>query len=165
MTAPIITPDDLRELGACDDHLRRFAERWPDGVALTHESLAEAHRLRLDVRWLAEMSRDSAALAVLATDDDAEVRRRAARNLATPTESLAALALDDDARVRRWIALKFDVSPEVLAILATDADRWVRRRVACNPSTPTQVLAALTMDVDFMVRQRATTNLARRGAA
>jgi hypothetical protein len=99
-----------------------------------------------------------AALATLARDADAAVRRRVASNAATPPGTLAALAEDADAFVRRGVAANATTPPGTLVTLAEDADARVRWGVASNAATPPATLAALARDADAGVRQGVARN-------
>jgi hypothetical protein len=110
-------------------------EHWLRGLA--HNSaapisvvrrLAKA-RDRLDYGWLNGYSAE--VMAELATDADAEVRRRVAENPTTSTETMARLARDPDTRVRRAAVVYathrgLTFPAEVVALIAEDEDRIVR---------------------------------------
>lgn len=48
-----LTASDLQSIGACRAQRRIFRRRWPKGVDITAESIAEARALGLRVGWLA----------------------------------------------------------------------------------------------------------------
>jgi len=64
------------------------------------------------------------------------VRRRAALNPNTSTETLDRLADDKDGAVRYEVAWNPHTLPETLESLANDDDWYVRCAVAFNPNTP-----------------------------
>lgn len=98
------------------------------------------------------------ALTMLAKDKEVEIRFYVARNHNTPSEILTMLAKDEDEDVRRSVAENTNTQPEALAILAKDEEENIRRVVAKKPNTPPEVLATLVHDEDERVREFAMSN-------
>lgn len=51
-TAPILTAQHLRRLGASPYYVRRFSEEWPEGAPVTVETMLRARELCLDIDLL-----------------------------------------------------------------------------------------------------------------
>ena len=86
------------------------------------------------------------ALAILAQDTAADVRKKVARNQATPLSSLRRLVNDAERSVRSSLALNRAAPLECLSRLASDNEEVVRRAVASNKSTPPIELQTLAFD-------------------
>ena len=95
-------------------------------------------------------------LALLATDEDAEVRRAVAANPLCPVEVINDLARQWTCR--RPAASNPSAPPALLAELARDPDPSVRKAAAANPGTPATALARLSQDPDLGVRIRVAAN-------
>jgi HEAT repeat protein len=65
-------------------------------------------------------------LALLAQDEDANIRWRVADNINTSAETLMLLARDENESVRYTIAENINTLPEMLILLAQDKDKDVR---------------------------------------
>jgi hypothetical protein len=139
----------------CEHGWSRFAE------AVEKHGLEAAVRRasESDRRWGAEHTYRVDILAILAQDEDVDVRRYVASNPHTPAETLSALATDEDANVRYRIASNAHTPVETLSALATDAHYDVRCCVAKNPQTPAEVLATLATDAYADVRDVAQDRL------
>ena len=79
-------------------------------------------------------------LAILATDEDSDVRRGVAKNPNTPQETLKLLATDNSLYVRRRVAENPNTSQELLRLLATDENPYVRNSATENPNYKKQTL-------------------------
>ncbi|MDP2619891.1 MAG: hypothetical protein Q8P46_06895 [Hyphomicrobiales bacterium] len=53
MTLPLITPQLLREMGACENTVKRLEQVWPNGAKPTLRNLRRAQRLNADLDWFA----------------------------------------------------------------------------------------------------------------
>jgi hypothetical protein len=95
---PVVTLDDLEDLGACEEGLADFLRAFPSGEASLAEALASDVRER--VGWYAANTYDEAAMRFLATADDPNVRWAVAENPDVPQDVLEALASDPDPGVR-----------------------------------------------------------------
>ena len=90
-----------------------------------------------------DLAGKSAALAVLAQDDDPILRERVARNLATSPEVLDLLARDASVDVRLSVARNPVTPAATLAVLAQDhaaKGAFIRQGVALHPATTPDVL-------------------------
>lgn len=118
----MITAEWLRERRACVAEVRIFEAEWPNGVAVTPESIERARKLNLDLAWLADQGGLS--------DDVVEL-----------------LAADAYCWVRARIARRAGLRPETVDALASDKDWWVRLVLADGPS-PLTPGARERLDVD-----------------
>src|SRR3990167_6954 len=107
-----------------------------------------------DVRYNVALNTSTSpeALTLLAQDQDADVRYYVAQNTSTPAEVLTLLAQDQGADVRYSVAQNTSTPPEALALLAQDQYADVRYGVANNTSTSPEVLTLLAQDQDADVR-------------
>ena len=81
-----------------------------------------------------------------------------AQNTSTPPEAIALLAQDADASVRRYAAQNTSTPAEALVLLAQDQNTSVRYYVALNTNTPAEALALLARDQDASIREAAKQN-------
>src|SRR3990167_5870791 len=104
------------------------------------------------IRQAQDRDTPAEVLALLAQDQNADVRRNVARNTSATQQVLTLLAQDKDVYVRCYVAQSTSTSPEALVLLAQDKDADVRYNVAQNTSTPAEVLTLLAQDQDATVR-------------
>lgn len=82
-----------------------------------------------------------------------------AENSNTPVEILKVLATDNNAGVRRAVAQNPNTPVETIKTRATDEHWWVRCGVAWNSNTPVETLEVLATDADANVRESAKESL------
>lgn len=101
-------------------------------------------------------SNDIKGLAILAEDDDVNIRRVVAQNPATPRSVHQLLELDDSQHVRAALARNPKISPQLLLTLVRDYT-WsavpIRLAAALNPAATPEILALLAQDQASLVRQ------------
>ena len=85
------------------------------------------------------------ALAILAKDEDVDVRRGVAWNRNTPAETLTLLAKDEDVDVRYRVAMNPNTHTKTLILLAKDEHWYVRYGVARHPNTPDEVKKSIKL--------------------
>ena len=106
--------------------------------------------------WVAEFSDCGEVLAVMAKNQDSEVRSAVAGNPATPVRALAGLATDSYAK--HQVAANPATPPRWLSrVLAFEAPKETAR----NPATPAATLRMLATDPDAEVRAAAAASLKR----
>src|SRR3990167_5950907 len=110
------------------------------------------------VRQAQDQSTSAEVLALLAQDQNADVRYNVALNTSTSPEALTLLAQDQDADVRYYVAQNTSTPAEVLTLLAQDQGADVRYSVAQNTSTPPEALALLAQDQYADVRYGVANN-------
>ncbi|MBT2498610.1 hypothetical protein J7E25_05840 [Agromyces sp. ISL-38] len=93
-----------------------------------------------------------------ADGEDADLRFRVGRNIATPEVVVRQLAGDRLARVREGVAKNERAPYDVLDELSRDRSIGVRRAVAANRGAPRTLLKALTSNSDRTVQRTATAN-------
>jgi hypothetical protein len=79
-------------------------------------------------------------------DRHPHMRSWVAHNKTVPAEIVAILACDQDSDVRLSVAMKNRLSSELMRQLASDEDESVRRQIVRNKNTPTEVLQILAAD-------------------
>lgn len=94
-------------------------------------------------------------LALLASDEVDNVRRRVGENLQTPVEILLLLAVDENPDVRVAVGENPLTPPSVLEQLAQDNDVDVRYALAENPTLSIGILTTLIEDENPYVSHRA----------
>jgi hypothetical protein len=87
------------------------------------------------------------------------LRRWVAYNKTVPLSVLAVLADDEDPDVRFAVAMKRKLDAQLFEKLAGDPAPAVRRRIALNPKCPSHILRRLAKDNDDLVRTTATSRL------
>ncbi len=104
----------------------------------------------------------SSGLSSKEKDNKIELSRREALALAadpnTPPEVFAILAKDEDPDVKFAIINAPHMPPEILEMLANDKNPWVRKVVALTTNTPPEILAILAKDEDPRVRIEVASN-------
>ena len=95
-------------------------------------------------------------LALFAADPDPGVRGGVAHRV--PSRLAAVLATDEDSDVRACAAANPDCSPDTLAVLARDDSLSVRAEAARHPGCPPQSLLTLTGDREQDVRLHVASN-------
>jgi hypothetical protein len=113
-------------------------------------------------RYLASGSADTPpqVLAVLATDERVQIRRRCAENPSTNGDTLAMLADDKSDAVRTAVARNVHTPIYILRKLSQDPSVDVRFAIASNPEMPDAILLSLFLDPDPFVAERASQTLA-----
>ena len=124
----------------------------------TYPSLLEAP---LAERIQVAHSNDIKGLAILAEDDDINIRLLVAQNPATPRTVHQLLELDDSQHVRAALARNPNISPKLLLMLARDYT-WsavpIRVAAALNPVATPEILELLAQDQASLVRQTVRQN-------
>lgn len=93
-----------------------------------------------------------ARLRLLARDENAKIRERAALDAHLPEEDFAMLARDPDPEVRACVARNESTPCEVLRVLADDPAERVRGFLAVNFFVPQDVMDRLAADTSPVVR-------------
>jgi hypothetical protein len=139
---------------------------WESGF-LPAPKAAKPNHHRFDVgqlfwKFVASGSRETSPqiLAVLATDERCQIRRRCAENPSTAPDTLAILADDPVFSVRAAVARNKHTPMYLLRRLSQDENVDVRFAIAANAEMPDAILLSLFLDPDPYVADRASQTLA-----
>lgn len=107
---------------------------------------------KLNIRVARDRATTADVLAVLAGDDNSEVRAAVAANDKTPLDILRLMVSDEDSGVRWALAQNASADEWILRELAKDDSKHVRGAVAQNRMSPPDLQETLAEDDDDLVR-------------
>lgn len=124
------------------DQIEEIIRRVLKEVHISNLTLDEKKKISPDPRTSPE------TLAILAKDENDDVRWWVAKNPSTLPETLAILAKDNHNGVRGDVALNPNTPVEILTFLAGDECNYVLSKLAENKNTPPELLANLALIKD-----------------